>query len=118
MRPAPYNFRFPRGGAAYLGVILHGRDPRTGEVSRLPIPGVTIEWTIAWPTGDEVRTQFAAPSHLLTIDPRSGVIGFPISAERAEELEGAVQPIATRIRLLMPDGVPVPFLVGTIALED
>ena len=118
MRPASYDFRFPRGGAAYLGVILHGRDPRTGEVRRLPIPGVTVEWTIEWPTGEEVRTQFAAPDHLLMIDQRTGVHAFPVSAERAEELEGAVQPIATRIRMLMPDGAPVPFLTGTIALED
>ncbi len=118
MRPAPYDFRFHRGGTAYLGVILHGRDPRTGEVRRLPVPGVTIEWTVEWPTGQEVRTQFDAPDRLLSIDPRSGVISFPVSAARVEELEGAVQPIATRIRLLMPDGAPVPFLTGTVALED
>lgn len=118
MRPARYDFRFPRGSTPFLCLILHGRDPRTGEVSRLPIPGVTVEWTVEWPTGEEVRTQFAAPDHLLTVDQRTGAIGFPVSAARAEELEGAVEPIETRIRIIMSDGSAYPFLTGTIAMED
>ncbi|MCJ2050051.1 hypothetical protein [Methylobacterium sp. J-070] len=54
----------------------------------------------------------------LTIDPRTGFLLFPLSRAGAAELEAAAAPIATRIRALMPDGSPVPYLAGTIALED
>lgn len=116
MRPAHHDFRFPRGGVPFLGVRLHGRDPRTQEVRRLPIPGDTIEWTIEWPDSEaETRTQFSdAP---LTIDPRSGFVMFPLAAARVEEIEAAGRPVPTRICLLMPDGTRVPFLAGAISLE-
>lgn len=118
MRPAAYAFRFPRDGTVSVALILHGRDPRTGEVRRLPIPGITIEWTVAWPGGAETRTLPGAGEAALSLDARTGVIGFPLSAERRRALQDAAQPIATRLRVLMPDGSPVPFLTGTLALED
>jgi len=116
MTPVRHAFRFPRGGVPFLGVRLHGRDPRTQEVRRLPIPGVTIAWTIEWPDSEaETRTQDSPEP--LVIDRRSGFVLFPVSPARVEELETAARPVATRIRLVMPDGTPIPFLVGTIALE-
>lgn len=116
MSPARYDFRIPREGVPFLAVRLHGRDPRTHEVRRLPIPGVTIEWTIDWPDQEpEMRTQFSdAP---LRIDPRTGFVMFQISKEHVEALQIAERPVSTRIRMLMADGTPVPFLVGTISLE-
>lgn len=117
MKPVAYDFRFPRGGRPFLAVRLTGRDPRTGETRRLPVPGVTIEWAVDWPTEPEVRTQFSAPN-LLMVDRRTGFVVFPISDERVEELEGQPGPVSTRIRILMPDGTPVPYLTGTIAMED
>lgn len=116
MRPVRHDFRFPRGGVLFLGVRLHGRDPCTHEVRRLPLPSVTIEWTIDWPDSEaETRTPFSAEP--LVIDRRTGFVTFPIVAARVAELATAARPVATRIRLLMPDGTPIPFLVGTIAQE-
>jgi hypothetical protein len=116
MSVARADFRMPRGGVPFLAVRLHGRDPRTQEVRRLPIPGVTIEWAIDWPDEEpEVRTQFSGAP--LKIDPRSGFVMFPIERARVEALQVAARPVDTRIRLLMADGTPVPFLTGTISLE-
>lgn len=117
MRPVTYTFRLPRTGTPVLGIVLHGRDPRTGQVARLPVPGVTVAWTVDWPSGSETRTPFSVPDPL-TVDRRTGAILFPISAAHADDLAGSVRPIATGIRLLMPDGFAVPVLNGSIVVED
>ncbi len=114
MRPVRHAFRFPRGGVPILAVRLHGRDPRTLEVRRLPIPGVALEWTLEWPDfGAETRPPDSDPP--LEVDRRTGFVTFPVQAERAAALEIADRPVPTRIRLILPDGTPVPVLVGTIA---
>lgn len=116
MRPVRHDFRFPRGGVPVLGVRLHGRDPRTHEVRRLPVPGVTIAWTIDWPDAEaETRTPDSAEP--LRLDRRTGFVLFPLAPDRIAALAAAARPVPTRIRLLMPDGTPVPVLAGTIAPE-
>ncbi len=117
MRPAVADFRAPPGGTLVMGVVLYGRDPRTGAVGLVPRPGEEIEWTVEWPGGDEVLTQAVAP-RCLRIDRRTGVIAYPVTTEQAEGVAASPVPAPTRIRLLLPDGTAYPFLAGTVAFGD
>jgi hypothetical protein len=116
MKPVAYRFRFPRGGTPSLGVILHGRDPRTREIRRLPLPDIAVEWTVDWPSGQAVKTQNDVADPLV-VDARSGAIFYPISTDHAADLGTALAPIPTRIRIIMPDGYSYPVLTGDIAME-
>lgn len=116
MRPATYNFTLTRGGTPFLGVRLHGRDPRTQQVARLPVPGVVVEWSIAWAGSPEAKTT--ADGGGLAIDPRTGVITYPLSEANVAALNAASAPIPHSIRIVMSDGFFYPFLVGGISLES
>lgn len=112
MRPRRYPFRFPAGATPSLGVILHGRDPRTGQVARLPISGVTVQWQITWPDGAETLTSASG----LRVDPRTGATFYPLTDDRMVQIR-AGQPISYSISLVMSDGFVYPFLVGDIGVE-
>lgn len=116
MTPGSYDFRIPRGATPFLAVRLTGRDPVSGQIARLPVPGLTIEWTVEWPSGSETKAS-TDMAQGLTVDRRTGMIIYPISAAHAGELAAAPAPIALRIRYVASDGYVCPLLTGTVELE-
>ncbi|EIZ83699.1 hypothetical protein WYO_3712 [Methylobacterium sp. GXF4] len=114
MKPAYFDFRTPVGGTPRMSVVLHGRDPRTKAVARLPLPGTTIEWLVEWPDGAAALDQTSG----LLVDGRTGAFTYPMTDERVAAIEGAPGPIPYRVRVKLSDGSAYPFLTGTVGLGD